>query len=84
MKVAETLERMGLAIPRDVKLAGFDGVGLFAKMHPALTTVRQPCEEIGRIAFERLAARLSGDASSAMVIAPRAELVIGGSTTILQ
>ena len=84
VKVAETLERMGLAIPRDVKLAGFDGVGLFAKMHPALTTVRQPCEEIGRIAFERLAARLSGDASSAMVIAPGAELVIGGSTTILQ
>ncbi|WP_336715468.1 LacI family DNA-binding transcriptional regulator [Arthrobacter sp. USHLN218] len=43
---------MGLEVPRDVRVAGFDDIPTLRDYVPALTTVRLPLEEIGYLAAE--------------------------------
>src|SRR5690606_37568038 len=38
---------LGLSIPGDISIVGFDGIGLGAELFPRLATVAQPNEEIG-------------------------------------
>jgi DNA-binding LacI/PurR family transcriptional regulator len=45
---------MGRGVPRDLSVIGFDDVKIAAYVRPALTTVRQPIEEIGKKAVELL------------------------------
>jgi DNA-binding LacI/PurR family transcriptional regulator len=45
---------MGLVVPRDVSIVGFDDVAVAAYVRPALTTVRQSIERIGQRAVELL------------------------------
>ncbi|MBD8898639.1 LacI family DNA-binding transcriptional regulator [Rhodanobacter sp. DHG33] len=47
----EAYER-GLAIPGDLSVCGFDGTPVSQLISPGLTTVRQPCREIGCQAVE--------------------------------
>lgn len=44
----------GLSIPHDVSILGFDDIPQSASVRPALTTVRQPLAEMGRIATRML------------------------------
>jgi LacI family transcriptional regulator len=50
----QTVERRGLAIPQDLSVVAFDEQPWSAFMHPPLTTVVQPIEEMGRRAVEML------------------------------
>jgi DNA-binding LacI/PurR family transcriptional regulator len=54
----DTIQRMGLRIPDDISIVGYDGISLIQKIHPRLTTVRQDGEEIGRRAAMLLLARV--------------------------
>ena len=47
------------AIPSQVSIAGFDDTKIAAYLRPALTTVRQPLEEIGRQAVNLLLAKVA-------------------------
>jgi len=60
IRVMETLREMGLHIPRDVAVAGFDNVEFSAFTQPPLTTVQQPTEAMGRLAAEKLFDRIEG------------------------
>ena len=53
------LHTQGLQIPDDIAFAMFDDVAWGAFMDPPLTLVRNPAEEIGRVAMELLFARLA-------------------------
>ena len=57
------LRRKGLEVPRDVSLVGFDDNEWMQMMNPAITAVRQPVEDLAQCAWDRLVARLGGDAS---------------------
>jgi len=48
----------GYAVPRDVSVAGFDGIDYSAMYDPALTTVLQPRAELGRLAADNLVRRM--------------------------
>lgn len=48
------LHEAGIHVPRDVSIVGFDDISSAATVHPALTTVRQPLNEMGRIAAVNL------------------------------
>jgi len=48
------LDEMGLKIPEDISVAGFDGIYLSQVLQPVLTTVRQDTLSIGREAANRL------------------------------
>ena len=47
---AAALRAEGLRIPRDATIAGFDDIETLRDFRPALSTVRLPLEEIGRLA----------------------------------
>jgi len=48
-----TLARRGVDVPGDVAVTGFDDIPV-RRLHPGLTTVRQPIQELGATAFELL------------------------------
>lgn len=48
--VTAALRSKGLRIPRDAAIAGFDDIETLRDFRPALSTVRLPLEEIGRLA----------------------------------
>jgi LacI family transcriptional regulator len=49
-----TLARRGVDVPGDVAVTGFDDIPVARRLHPGLTTVRQPIQELGATAFELL------------------------------
>ena len=52
------LKKMGLSVPRDVMIAGFDGSIEASLVEPALATAQIPSVEIGRLAAVLLSARI--------------------------
>ncbi|WP_247047415.1 LacI family DNA-binding transcriptional regulator [Arthrobacter rhizosphaerae] len=54
------LQAAGRGVPSDVAVIGFDDVAIATTMDPTLTTVRQPLEEMGRVAAETIFAVLQG------------------------
>ena len=54
------IRELGLRIPEDVALAGFDDIPQGSLISPALTVVSQPAYEMGVAAAESLLSRLSG------------------------
>jgi DNA-binding LacI/PurR family transcriptional regulator len=54
------LRRAGRRVPGDVAVIGFDDAPLARTLHPRLTTVRQPVEELGARLVRELVARMGG------------------------
>ena len=48
------LRRVGLVVPDDVAVVGFDGLGIASYLRPSLTTVRQPTKQMGMEAMRLL------------------------------
>ena len=72
----------GLRVPSDLTVVGYDDSPLASRIWPSLTTVRLPIRDMGRIAAERLIAkirRLEGPAPSASTVFPH--LVVRDSST---
>jgi DNA-binding LacI/PurR family transcriptional regulator len=69
----------GLRVPEDISLAGFDDLFLAQYTEPALTTVRQPKHQMGRLAMETLLTILQGSTSAHHIQVP-GELVVRQST----
>jgi len=57
----------GLAVPRDISVCGFDDTPIARHIYPALTTVRQPTSEMGRLATLQLLARIRAAEAGGMV-----------------
>ena len=64
---------LGLRIPEDISIVGFDDMPLCRYARPPLTTVRQDRIDLGKSAFSALSALLSGIPLSTMLL--RAELI---------
>ncbi|HEX7338874.1 MAG TPA: LacI family DNA-binding transcriptional regulator [Rhodanobacteraceae bacterium] len=50
--VIRAAHERGLVVPRDLSVCGFDDTPVARQISPGLTTVRQPCREISRLAVE--------------------------------
>jgi LacI family transcriptional regulator len=74
------LQELGLRVPLDVSVIGFNDMPFVEKLHPPLTTVRIPHYEIGARAARTLLARLRDREAPAERIVLRPELVVRGST----
>lgn len=59
------LAELGLRVPADVSVVGFDADPLSEYLSPPLTSVRQPFAEMGRVAFALLQARIANPAAVA-------------------
>ena len=72
------VRELGLRIPDDLSVVGFDGLDIGRVLDPPLTTVAADAGELGRVAFELLLAQLAGKRPRSRVLA--VELDIRGST----
>jgi LacI family transcriptional regulator len=70
----------GLRVPDDLSVAGFDDIDLSRATFPALTTVRQPLQEMGRIAVTQLTRVLDGHRPEALHIELATSLILREST----
>jgi LacI family transcriptional regulator len=77
------LGRGGRSVPRDVSVIGTDDIEFAKISFPALTTVRQPFQEMCRRAVELIMLQVRGErpASPRVVLTP--ELVVRESTRAL-
>jgi LacI family transcriptional regulator len=57
----------GLVVPDDVSVCGFDDTPIARHIYPALTTVRQPTSEMGKLATLELLARIRTQGGGTMV-----------------
>ncbi|MFI8327099.1 LacI family DNA-binding transcriptional regulator [Streptomyces sp. NPDC085529] len=76
--VCKAARRLGLRVPEDLSVTGFDDMALATAVEPELTTVRLPAQEFGRRGMEALLAALAGEPARADVLP--VELVPRGST----
>lgn len=53
--------RLGVRVPDDVAVVGFDNIKAASLSYPALTTIGQPQEEAGRVAAEILLKKINGE-----------------------
>jgi LacI family transcriptional regulator len=70
----------GLRVPEDLSIAGFDDIDVSRATRPALTTVRQPLGEMGRMAVTLLMRMLNEHELDALHVELATELVVRGST----
>ena len=67
---------LGLNVPSDVALAGFEDFRWAGLVKPGLTVVRQPGEEMGRLAAQMLFERLTGKKGPPQRVMLDTELII--------
>jgi len=79
MHVARTL---GLAIPRDVSIVGFDNIPESALIEPPLTTIDQSIQEMGRRAVELLIAVVEGETGLTQQVTLPTRLIVRQSTGV--
>jgi len=77
---AERLEYLGLSVPTDVALTGFDNIVPTLPNGMGLTTVAQPYEEIGMKAVELLMRRIKDHHAPLMSVELPARLIVRGSS----
>ncbi|MDR2676160.1 MAG: GntR family transcriptional regulator [Opitutaceae bacterium] len=58
-QLMQTLLRLGVRVPRDLRVAGFDDAKYATLVAVPLTTVHQPCDEIAALAFDAMLRRLA-------------------------
>lgn len=76
----EAARSLGLSVPGDLAITGFDDLPYSRVTSPSLTTIRLPGEPLGRAAARRLLAQIDGTDAASGDPALVATLVVRGST----
>ncbi len=85
MGFIKTVRDAGLAVPRDVSVAGFDDIEYALYFDPGLTTINQPRSELGHLAARSLISRITGTAKDLpMRTKLPCQLVIRDSTAAIR
>jgi LacI family transcriptional regulator len=80
----ETLEQMGLAVPAEVSVVGFDDIALAGLARVSLTTVAQPREALAELGSSIMLERIVGGARGPLrQVRLEPELVVRASTAPL-
>jgi LacI family transcriptional regulator len=74
--VMDAVRNRGLRIPEDCSIIGFDDIPQAAQVYPALTTIRQPLAEMGRVATQLLLSYIDHPDAAVKRIELPTELVI--------
>jgi DNA-binding LacI/PurR family transcriptional regulator len=57
-----TLDTLGCSLPQEIRIVGFDDVRYAELLRPSLTTIHQPCADIGTIAMQAMLERIENPA----------------------
>ena len=77
----QAAQARGLRVPADLSIVGFDDTAEAELVTPALTTVRQPLAEMGRMAVSLLMRLLEGRPFEALHVELATQLIVRGSTS---
>jgi len=80
MGAMDAVRTLGLRVPDDISIVGFDDIPQAELIRPALTTVRQPLEQMGRVATQLLLDLLKNPLKQINRIELPTELVVRSST----
>ena len=78
----DAMREMGLLVPENISISGFDDILFLERMSPALTTVLVPKYEMGAQATKTLLAMISGEDKQPVVLRMQPRLVTRNSTAI--
>ncbi len=76
----QTAHRLGIAIPDELSILGYDGVMESAITFPALTTVRQPIQEMGELSARTLLTHIRHPNAPTQQIVLENSLILRAST----
>ncbi len=81
IEAIKSIQDLGLKVPEDISVAGFDDIEISSFMNPTITTVSQPLYEIGATAVERLIKIIdSPDEQEVSISTIKSKLIIRNST----
>jgi LacI family transcriptional regulator len=78
--VIRAAKEHGMSLPCDLSIAGYDDIGAATIAEPTLTTVRQPLQEMGRVAAGLLGRMLDGGRMDVTRIELSNRLIVRAST----
>ena len=78
-KLIQTLSNMGLRLPQDVRVVGFDDVKYATLLSVPLTTIHQPCRAIGYAAVRAMLERVQQPGRAPVQILLSATLIVRDS-----
>jgi LacI family transcriptional regulator len=72
-QLLQTLTRLGVRVPHDMRVVGFDDVRFATLLTVPLTTVQQPCRDIALTAFHAMRERIASPTLPArsLLLTPR-------------
>ena len=73
------LRTLGIRVPQDMAVVGFDGISLGAFTTPELTTIDHPRQDLGRLATDTLIDLLEGARPATATRTLPVRLVVRGS-----
>ncbi|GAA1848578.1 LacI family DNA-binding transcriptional regulator [Myceligenerans crystallogenes] len=80
MGILRAAQELGLSVPRDLSVVGYDDLPLASWMSPPLTTVRQPLMEMGAAATRMLFEMAAGGAPAVPRLNLATDLIVREST----
>ena len=81
LKVMKILNKRGIKVPEDIKIIGYDGVKMSIEQDTLISTIKQPVEEMARMAVQSIFDVLENKINNKKIVLPIT--YIKGSTTIL-
>jgi len=78
----DVMQELGLLVPENISISGYDDILFLERMHPALTTVAVPKYEMGSQATKTLLDMISGESKGPVVLRMQPRLVIRNSTAL--
>jgi LacI family transcriptional regulator len=76
MGAIKAIRERGLHVPEDMAMVGFDDIEVATMVHPALTTIRQDKDGLGRVAGEALIHLIEDNRYSPPILTLPTELVV--------
>ncbi|RKF20312.1 LacI family DNA-binding transcriptional regulator [Alginatibacterium sediminis] len=80
MAAISVASQMGLRIPEDLSIVGYDNISLSEYFNPPLTTVNQHISELAELAVKTLIKRILGSSETETVVMIEPNLVVRQST----
>lgn len=78
----DALREHGIKVPEDISVIGYDDHPFASKLHPYLSTVKQPAVEVGIKGVEALFDQMRGKKRNNIVIKLEPELIPRSTTTV--
>ena len=79
----DAMKEVGLLVPENISICGYDDILFLERMNPGLTTVLVPKYEMGSQATKTLLDMISGESSGPGVLQMQPRLVIRDSTAVV-